>query len=109
MKLTKIQKNTLEYIKKYFIANKRTPTIRELGEHYGFSNKTIWDRLEALQKKGCIRITSRKARSIEILNYPVVPLEEVLDYLSLCVIDQDLKFRDVLSNIKSGLKNKYGT
>jgi len=66
--ITERQKKVLEGI--YQIARERgyPPTVREIGERLGLrSSCTVQRHLEALERKGYIKRSRTKARSIEIL------------------------------------------
>jgi repressor LexA len=43
------------------------PTIREIGDHFGISVKGSYDHLDALRKKGFIRMGDKRSRTIEVL------------------------------------------
>ena len=65
--LTELQRLTLMYIKEYSAKMKYSPSVRDIGEHFGRTPKSIQDRLMALVKKGYISHTPKVARSIVIL------------------------------------------
>ncbi len=66
--LTKKQKGVYDYIKAYIEKNSLAPYIREIQEGCGILNyKAAVDKLVALEKKGYIKRTLNKHRSI-ILN-----------------------------------------
>jgi repressor LexA len=67
-KLTKIQKETLEFVQKYKLANKVSPTLMEMAKSLGVSSpQTIADRLMALRKKGVIKQSAHGWRNIELV------------------------------------------
>ncbi len=66
-KLTKRQKEVLEFIKFYTKEHKFPPTIREIGEHFGISVRGSYDHIKALEKKGYIKCGVNRSRAIEIL------------------------------------------
>jgi repressor LexA len=67
-KLTKKQKAVLNFIKHYKEENKQSPYIREIQKGCGIvSYKSAVDKLLALEKKGYIKRTLNKHRSIEIV------------------------------------------
>lgn len=68
-KLTKIQQETLDCIKKYKSDNKVSPTLTELAKSLGVrSPQTIADRLTALRKKGVIQQQIERGwRNIELV------------------------------------------
>jgi len=65
IKLTKKQKQVYDFIKMYMQKNKKSPYIREIQESCGIiSYKCAVDKLLALEKKGYIKRTLNKHRSI---------------------------------------------
>ena len=65
--LTDKQKKVLEFIRERVREN-LPPTVREIGEHMGFSSTgTVRDYLNALEKKGYLRRRNNLSRSIELL------------------------------------------
>ena len=65
--LTDKQKKVLGFIRER-VRDNLPPTVREIGEHMGFSSTgTVRDYLEALEKKGYLKRTENLARSIELL------------------------------------------
>lgn len=56
-----------EFIRGAFRRDHRPPTVREIAEHFGFrSPKAVSDHLNALERKGYISRSRRKARNIEM-------------------------------------------
>ncbi len=45
------QRDVLAYIENYIEENSTSPSLREIGEHFSFSDKAAWDVIEALIKK----------------------------------------------------------
>lgn len=67
-KLTKRQKDILEFIKKYIASKGYPPTVREIGKALELSSPaTIHVHLHNLENKGCIRMEKSKNRAIELL------------------------------------------
>jgi repressor LexA len=64
--MTEKQKRILEFIEHYYIENGASPTIREIGEHFGFkSPRAVSDHVEALKREGVLAIhPSRKQRNL---------------------------------------------
>ena len=97
--LTKKQKEVLLFIQDKIREEGIPPTIREIGRNFGFaSTGTVRDYLNNLKKKGYIRITPKKSRSIELIRRlgfripilgqvmagpPDLAFEEVEGYLDL--------------------------
>ena len=66
--LSKRQKSVLEFIRRRIIQDNLPPTIREIAGYFKFSSTgTVRDHLNALARKGYIRIGRQKARSIELV------------------------------------------
>lgn len=97
--LTPRQSAVLRFIHARIRQEGRAPTLREIGQHFGFSSTgSTRDHIKVLAKKGYIRLHPRQARSIEIsknLFYripllgriaagtPNIALEETDEYISL--------------------------
>jgi len=98
-KLTDKQKDVLKFIYDRIKQANLPPTIREIGEHFGFgSTGTVRDYLHALTQKGYIRPTATKSRAIELVRsalfsfpiiggvqagLPTLAVEEIEGYLDL--------------------------
>lgn len=66
--LTKRQKDTLEYIKKYIISHGYPPTVREIAIAIDVSSPaTVQAHLDRLADKGYIKRGSNKNRTIELM------------------------------------------
>ncbi len=97
--LTQKQKDVLKFIYEQIRNCQSAPTIREIGEKFGFSSTgTVRDHLHALVQKGYIRIHEGKSRAIELIKealfqvpvlgqvqagMPVYAAEDLLGYLNL--------------------------
>ena len=97
--LTDKQKDVLKFIYEEIRFKQLAPTIREIGEKFGFSSTgTVRDYLHALVNKGYIRIQEGKSRAIELVKealfqipvlgkvqagMPVYAAEDLLGYLNL--------------------------
>ncbi|MBF0620232.1 MAG: repressor LexA, partial [Candidatus Omnitrophica bacterium] len=95
--LTSKQKEVLKFIYEQIRFKQLAPTIREIGEKFGFSSTgTVRDHLSALVNKGYIRIQEGKSRAIELVKealfqvpvlgrvqagQPVYAAEDLLGYL----------------------------
>ena len=67
--LTKRQGQILEYFKTFYRRHGLPPTVRELGDRFGMASSSMFDHLTALQKKGFIKRTSNKSRSLELTEF----------------------------------------
>jgi repressor LexA len=66
--LTARQGEVLEFIRQFMAKAGYPPTVREIGAHFGFVPRSIFDHLKALERKGYLRRTASKSRSLQILD-----------------------------------------
>ncbi len=71
--LTSRQREILEFIRHFMVQAGYPPTVREIGAHFGFVPRSVFDHLKALERKGYLRRTASKSRSLQILEGPGVP------------------------------------
>ncbi len=68
MSLTRRQKEIVDYIAAFIDSRGYSPSIEEIGHHFGFASpNAVFKHLKALEKRGYIRRHSHAARSIELL------------------------------------------
>jgi len=60
------QKQIFEYIKKYIKNHGYSPSLEEIGRHFGLFKSTIHQHVEALKEKGYLNKTENQPRSIEL-------------------------------------------
>jgi repressor LexA len=65
--LTKKQKKVLEFLTSYTKKYGYPPTVREIGEHFGFLWTAARGHLQAIGRKGFIKINPSRSRGIEII------------------------------------------
>jgi len=65
--LTRKQRKVLEFLMSYTKKYGYPPTIREIGEHFGFFWTAARGFLQSLARKGFIKINPTKSRGIEII------------------------------------------
>ncbi|MBU1165083.1 transcriptional repressor LexA [Patescibacteria group bacterium] len=66
-KLSKKQKNILDYISQYIAEQGVSPSYLEIGENFGLSSPaTIHQHIQALKEKGYIKTNFNEKRSIEL-------------------------------------------
>lgn len=83
--LTVRQKEIALFIEHFFDRNGYAPSLRDIGNNFGFSAKAAYDHLRALEKKGIVRIadnlprgmalvkrTAAKSESTNIVRIPVL-------------------------------------
>jgi repressor LexA len=71
--LTARQREVLEFIRGFMSRMGYPPTVREIGAHFGFVPRSIFDHLKALERKGYLRRTAAKSRSLQIVDAPAGP------------------------------------
>jgi repressor LexA len=65
--LTARQKEVLAFIKSFIGAHSYPPTIRELADYFEISVKGAHDHVIALRKKGFLRQTDKRSRTMELI------------------------------------------
>lgn len=77
-RLTKRQKEILEYIEKLITEHGKSPTIREIGEKFNISSTNgVRAHLEVLMKKGYIHRQKLISRGIELVRSLAGPIKRV--------------------------------
>jgi repressor LexA len=66
--LTARQGEVLEFVRQFLAKAGYPPTVREIGAHFGFVPRSIFDHLKALERKGYLRRIASKSRSLQILD-----------------------------------------
>lgn len=66
--LTARQREVLEFIRGFMTRMGYPPTVREIGAHFGFVPRSIFDHLKALERKGYLRRTASKSRSLQLVD-----------------------------------------
>ncbi|MCX7918174.1 MAG: transcriptional repressor LexA [bacterium] len=67
--LTDRQQAILNYIKQFIRKEGYPPTVRELAEKFAMKSSSMFDHLNALQRKGLVKRVSRKSRSLEVAEF----------------------------------------
>lgn len=65
--LTARQREVLDFIRHFLDRAGYPPTVREIGDHFGFVPRSVFDHLKALERKGYLRRIASKSRSLQIL------------------------------------------
>ncbi|MBD3182559.1 transcriptional repressor LexA [Candidatus Poribacteria bacterium] len=68
-KLTKRQKQVLDFIVDHIQNSGYPPTVREVANELGISSKGAYDHLTAIEKKGYIKRDPAKPRAIELMDF----------------------------------------
>ena len=66
--ITERQKEVLSYISNYTDENSFPPTVREISDHFGITIRAIQDHIIALQKKGYLSPTQKRARCLKVIS-----------------------------------------
>jgi repressor LexA len=67
--LTQRQRDVLLFITEYINTHAYPPTMREIGDNFSISVKGAYDHVEALRKKGFLRLGDKRSRTIEIIKH----------------------------------------
>jgi repressor LexA len=73
--LTPKQLRVLTYIRDYSHARGYAPTMQELADEFGVSKVTVFEHIAALQRKGYLRRTRHRARSLQLREHVSFPDE----------------------------------
>lgn len=65
--LTPKQAKILAFIREYVAKNQMPPTREEIGKRFKFSRQAAQCHLDAIQKKGAIRLVPAIGRGIQVL------------------------------------------
>ena len=65
--LTERQMEIAQFIENYFDENGYAPSLRDIGNHFGFSPKAAYDHLRALERKGIIKTAGNLPRGMALL------------------------------------------
>lgn len=80
--ITARQQQVLDFISDFTKENTYPPTVREIGTHFGISLRAVQDHIAALQKKGYLSQSQKRARSLTVTqnkaNLPFVSKVPVL-------------------------------
>ena len=67
MKLTKRQKQILDFLSEFIESNGYSPSMEEIAEHFHFASlNAVFKHLEALERRGHLHRDSNCARSIQL-------------------------------------------
>ena len=74
--LTARQREVLDFVRHFMTRVGYPPTVREIGSHFGFVPRSVFDHLKALERKGYLRRDPAKSRSLQILDPALAPLSD---------------------------------
>jgi repressor LexA len=71
MKLTKRQKEILDFVSEFIEDNGYSPSMEEIAEHFHFASlNAVFKHLEALESRGHLHRDANRARSIQLSHEP---------------------------------------
>ncbi len=70
---TRRQLDILRFLGSYIQEHGMSPTLEEVGEHLGVHRVTIFQHLNALERRGAVRRSPQLARSIQVLDPDFLP------------------------------------
>jgi repressor LexA len=85
MKLTKRQKEILDFVTGFIDRNGYSPSMEEIAEHFHFASlNAVFKHLEALESRGHLHRDSNRARSIQLAqsNEPAVKVLPLFGYIA---------------------------
>ena len=65
--ITERQQEVLDFISSFTKKNNFPPTVREISEYFSISLRAVQDHIAALQKKGYLAQTQKRARSLSVI------------------------------------------
>lgn len=70
---TRRQLDILRFLGGYIEEHGMSPTLEEIGEHLGVHRVTVFQHMNALERRGAVRRSPQLARSIEVLDPDFLP------------------------------------
>jgi len=106
-RLSRRQRETLEWVKDFIQKHGMSPTVREIGDAFGTKSSSVFDMIVVLERKGYLRRGDRKARSLtvegmdrsgsDVVDVPIIgritagrPLEAFGDGRGTIAVSRDL-------------------
>lgn len=112
--LTGRQKEVALFIENYFDENGYAPSLRDIGNHFGFSPKAAFDHLRALEKKNIIKTADNLPRGLALVKRTTTPSDGMVKIPILgttaagAPIESEQVFDEFLS-VPSGFVGGYGS
>ena len=66
MRLTPKQLRIVDFVRDFTVRNGYAPTLDEMAQTFGVSKVTVYEHVQKLKRRGVLRHTPRRARSIEV-------------------------------------------
>lgn len=81
--LTERQKEVLSFIREYIVKHSYSPAIREVASHFSISVKGAHDHITALRRKGYLRHTDKRPRTMGLIHNG---MESSLESISIPIL-----------------------
>jgi repressor LexA len=96
--LTARQREVLDFVRSFMIRVGYPPTVREIGSHFGFVPRSVFDHLKALERKGYLRRDPAKSRSLQLLDASLAPSARTSSYRELPILGRVAAGQPLLSD-----------
>ena len=96
--LTARQREVLDFVRSFMIRVGYPPTVREIGSHFGFVPRSVFDHLKALERKGYLRRDPAKSRSLQLLDASLSPSARTSSYRELPILGRVAAGQPLLSD-----------
>lgn len=78
MKLTKRQKEILDFVSEFIASNGYSPSMEEIAEHFEFASlNAVFKHLAALERRGHLHRDANRARSIQLSPSPAASVRAI--------------------------------
>ena len=96
--LTARQREVLDFVRHFMTRVGYPPTVREIGSHFGFVPRSVFDHLKALGRKGYLRRDPAKSRSLQLLDASLSPSARTSSYRELPILGRVAAGQPLLSD-----------
>ena len=96
--LTARQREILDFVRNFMTRVGYPPTVREIGSHFGFVPRSVFDHLKALERKGYLRRDPAKSRSLQLLDASLSPSARTSSYRELPILGRVAAGQPLLSD-----------
>lgn len=96
--LTARQREVLDFVRNFMTRVGYPPTVREIGSHFGFVPRSVFDHLKALERKGYLRRDPAKSRSLQLLDASLSPSARTSSYRELPILGRVAAGQPLLSD-----------
>jgi repressor LexA len=96
--LTTRQREVLDFVRHFMTKVGYPPTVREIGSHFGFVPRSVFDHLKALERKGYLRRDPAKSRSLQLLDVALPSAARSSSYRELPILGRVAAGQPLLSD-----------